>query len=162
MILIDTNVLIYAIQEDTSQHAASRRLVDMVAAGSPLGCLFPQVLLEFFAVMTDARRLEEPATSAEGLELVRTYSSLIPVLQPSPAALSLLMSLVGDLGIRGQRIFDTFLVAGMIDTGVDTVCTYNTKDFRGYPTTALTPDEILQSVSGAPPPVVHDRRRLTR
>ena len=127
-----------------------------------MACLFPQVLLEFFAVMTDSRHLEEPATSAEGLDLVRRYSSLLLVLQPSPAALNILLSLVSELGIRGQRIFDSYLVAQMMDAGIETICTYNTKDFSNYPIAVRTPDEILKSVSNDAPPTVHDKPRLPR
>ena len=162
MILIDTNVLIYAIQGDAPQHEASPRLVEAALAGSPLACLFPQVLLEFFAVMTDSPRLEKPATSAEGLDLVRRYSSLLLVLQPSPAALNILLSLVSKLGVRGQRIFDSFLVAQMMDAGIETICTYNTKDFSNYPIAARTPDEILKGIDGNAPPTVHDKPRLPR
>lgn len=160
MILIDTDVLIYAIQGDAPQHEASRRLVEAALRGSPLACLFPQVLLEFFAVMTDSRHLEKPVTSDEGLDLVRGYSSQLPVLQPSPAALNILLSLVSELGVRGQRIFDSSLVAQMMDAGIETICTYNTKDFINYAIAARTPDEILKAIDGTAPPIIHDKPRV--
>jgi predicted nucleic acid-binding protein len=83
MILIDTNILVYAIQEDAPQHEASRRLVEAAQAGNPLACVFPQNLIEFFAVITDPRRLENPATTAEALESLEHFGTILPVLQPS-------------------------------------------------------------------------------
>jgi len=162
MILIDTNVLVYAIQEQDPHHETSRKFVEAATTGSPLACLFPQVLLEFYAVITDSRRMEKPATCAEGLDLIRRYSALIPVLHPSPASLDVLFSLIGDLDVRSQGIFDLHLVAQMMDAGVDTICTYNTKHFTNHPVAARTPNEILGGIDRNAPPMVHDRRRAGR
>jgi predicted nucleic acid-binding protein len=157
MILLDTNILVYAIQSDTPHHDASRQLMERVASGTLLACLFPQILLEFYAVITDARRMEKPATTDEGLELVKRFSTLCPVLQPSPAALNTLFSLAAESGVAGQRVFDVYIAAQMIDAGIQTICTYNIKDFAGYPVTALTPEGILYKRTE--PPAVHDKPR---
>lgn len=161
MILLDTNVIVYAVAGDAPQHKASRRLVEEASAGSRVACLFPQILLEVFAVVTDSRRMEKPAASSEGLDLIGKLASSIPVLHPTLNALQLLMSLVSELGVRRQQIFDSYLVAQMIDAGVDTICTYNKKDFTGYPITVLTPEEVLEGPDNTAPPAVHDsvRRR---
>lgn len=157
MILLDTNVLVYAIQAKAPQHDASRRLVEAVQAGRCPACLFPQILLEFFAVMTDAGRLETPATKAEGLDLVKMYSAILPVLQPSHSALDIFLALAEGSGVHGQRVFDCYLVAQAMDAGVGTICTYNIRDFAGYPVAARTPEEILGATVDSGPPVVHER-----
>jgi predicted nucleic acid-binding protein len=157
MILVDTNVLIYAIQGDAPQHDPSRELIERVASGNILSCLFPQILLEFFAVVTDTRRMEKPATTDDGLDLVKRYSALFPILQPSPATLNILLSLAAESGASGQRLFDVYIVAQMIDAGIQTICTYNVKDFAGYPVTALTPEDILRKKTD--PPLIHDKPR---
>lgn len=160
MILVDTNVLVYSIQEDAPQHEASRRLIETAQAGNPLLCVFPQNLLEFFAVITDPQRLENPATTAEALHLVEQFAAMLPVLQPSPASLSHLTSLAHGLEIRGQKIFDCHLVAQMKEAGLETICTYNTKDFIGYPVRVRTPEEVLAGVAGDIPPIVQDKERI--
>jgi len=159
MILIDTNVLVYSIQEDVPQHEASRRLIEAAVAGNPLACVFPQNLLEFFAVITDSRRLENPATTAEALELMHQLGTMLPVLQPSFDSLSRLTSLAAGLAVRGQQIFDCHLVAQMKEAGLQTICTYNTKDFIGYPVNARTPEEILKDLTGDMPPIVQGKDR---
>jgi predicted nucleic acid-binding protein len=159
MILIDTNILVYAIQEDAPQHEASRRLVEAAQAGNPLACVFPQNLIEFFAVITDPRRLENPATTAEALDLLEQFGTMLPVLQPSSDAPSRLTSLARSLEVRAQRIFDCYLVAQMEEVGVETICTYNTKDFTGYPVNVRTPEEILKSLTGDTPSIVQDKKR---
>jgi predicted nucleic acid-binding protein len=157
MILVDTNVLIYAIQGNAPHHGPSRQVIESLESGTVLACVFPQILLEFFAVITDARRMEKPATLDEGLNLVERYSALFPVLQPSPAALSILYSLVAESKVTGQRSFDAYIVAQMTDVGIQTICTYNIKDFDGHPVTALTPEDILRGKTDSP--LVHDRPR---
>ncbi|MGE5579939.1 MAG: type II toxin-antitoxin system VapC family toxin [Bacillota bacterium] len=159
MILIDTNVLVYSLQEDAPQHGASRRLIEAAQAGNPLACVFHQNLLEFFAVITDPRRLENPATTAEALDLLEQFGTMLPVLQPSSDSLSRLTSLAPGLEVRGQQIFDCHLVAQMIEAGLETICTYNTKDFIRYPVTAKTPEEILKGLIGDTPPIVQDKER---
>ena len=159
MILIDTNVLIYAIQADAPHHEASRRLIEAAQSGNPLACLFPQVLLEFFAVVTDPQRLAAPASSDEGRDLVRRYSSLFPVLHPAPSAFDILISLVSKFGVRSQHIFDCHLVAQMMAAGIDTICTYNTKDFGGYPIATRTADDLLRAIDVSTPPIIHEKAR---
>ena len=60
MILLDANVLVYAVNADAPQHNATRAILDAALAGTIPGALVPQVLLEFFAVVTNARRVQAP------------------------------------------------------------------------------------------------------
>jgi predicted nucleic acid-binding protein len=58
--LLATNVLVYAADAGSPFHEAARQLRDRgVHGGIPLG-VSPQVLLEFFAVITHPRRVQTP------------------------------------------------------------------------------------------------------
>ena len=64
--LLDTNILVHAMNKDATQHGACRALLDRAVAGEiPLG-VAPQVLFEYFAVVTSAgsdRRHDQTATA---------------------------------------------------------------------------------------------------
>ncbi len=60
MILPDANVLVYALNEDAVEHRDSRAVVDAALEGVLPRVLVPQVLVEAYAVLTDARRVRKP------------------------------------------------------------------------------------------------------
>ncbi len=65
MILLDTNVLVYAINEDSPQHPKAPAAVTVALEGAIPGVLVPQVLLEAFAVLTDRRSVKQPLAPSE-------------------------------------------------------------------------------------------------
>ena len=54
--LVDTNVLVYAADTSSSFHEPSRQLRDRGFRGEVPLVVTPQVLMEFFAVITSPRR----------------------------------------------------------------------------------------------------------
>jgi predicted nucleic acid-binding protein len=71
---LDTNVLIYALYADTEHHRAARLLVDQARSSNAALCFTPQVLAEFYAVVTNPRRGTE-AKSPEAVPLTSSPSS---------------------------------------------------------------------------------------
>jgi predicted nucleic acid-binding protein len=60
---VDANVLVYAFYRDTPQHAASRAWLDRRAVrGEVEPCLTSQVLAEFFAIVSNPKRVSDPRT----------------------------------------------------------------------------------------------------
>jgi predicted nucleic acid-binding protein len=61
--IVDANVLVYAMDADAPQHAASRALLE--AARDPSTTLYvtSQVLCEFYSVVTNARRVPKPRSN---------------------------------------------------------------------------------------------------
>ena len=148
MIAVDTNVLIYAVAEDDPHHTASRRLVEAVAAGLLSACVFPQNLLEFYAVTTNPRRMARPLTSAEAMNEIATLRAIFLVAMPKESSVDRLAELTASTCVTAANIFDAFIVAQMLDTGIDTVCTYNARDFERLPVRASTPEDIMGSFEG--------------
>lgn len=58
--LVDTNVLIYAADEASEFHEAAKELRDRGAQGDVQLVVSPQILMEFFAVITNPRRVQNP------------------------------------------------------------------------------------------------------
>jgi predicted nucleic acid-binding protein len=63
--LVDTNLLVYALLTDGPHYAPSRALLDQAQAGSLSLCVTPQVLAEFYAIVTNARRVTDPRPPQE-------------------------------------------------------------------------------------------------
>jgi predicted nucleic acid-binding protein len=63
--VIDTNVLVYALDADAPQHAAARGLIE--AARDPAATLYvtSQILCEFYSIVTNPRRVSRPRSPVE-------------------------------------------------------------------------------------------------
>lgn len=62
MSLLDTNILVYAADRNSSYHEAALLLRDKGLKGESPVCVCPQVLNEFFAIITDPKRANNPRT----------------------------------------------------------------------------------------------------
>jgi toxin-antitoxin system PIN domain toxin len=139
-VLLDTNVLVYAMNQDAEHHASCRRLLDRAVDGQVPACLAQQILFEYFAVVTNAKQMPTPLTAAEAASDVEKISRLFPILQTTSGVVASTLSLARTLGVVGRRIFDLVLAATMFENGVTTIYTYDAH-FANIPgVVALRPD----------------------
>ncbi len=129
---LDTNVLVYAADESFPLHSAAREVRDRAAAEHQNVRLCYSVLLEFFAVVTDSRRVANPLPPAEAWREVDAYLNTFEVLYPDERTFVELGKLDLRYQIRRQAIFDGLLVAMMIQHGVQGIYTDNRKDFARF------------------------------
>ncbi len=129
---LDTNVLVYAADESFPLHSAARDVRDRAAAEQRKARLCYSVLLEFFAVVTDSRRVGNPLPPAEAWREVVTYLKAFEVLYPDERTFAELGKLADRYQIRRQTIFDALIVATMIQYGVQGIYTDNHKDFARF------------------------------
>jgi toxin-antitoxin system PIN domain toxin len=130
--LVDTNVLVYALLPDVSEHTASRALLDRAQNGDAALCVTPQVFAEFYAVVTDSRRVTVPRQPAEALDAIRKYLAL-PGLRLLPVpddVVTRWVKLVEDHPVKRGGVFDRQLAATMLGNGVTRIYTYNRPDFE--------------------------------
>jgi predicted nucleic acid-binding protein len=71
--LVDTNVLVYSAYPSAVQHTDSRALVESAKDPAAGLCVFPQILAEFFAVVTNPKRVTPPKTAEEGLQAIEQF-----------------------------------------------------------------------------------------
>ena len=144
MILHDANILVYDSKTDAPQHRASRAIVDASIQRLVPGVLVPQVLLEFYSVVTNGRRVPLPLSPTDAWSTIETLRAEMPVFDLQPAAIPQLSALVAARRPIGRTIFDLFLVAQMRTHGIGQICTYTTADFSGIPgIEPLTPEQTL-------------------
>ena len=109
--LVDTNVLIYALDADAPHHAAARALVEAVQEGSGTLFVTPQTLSEFYAVVTNARRVARPRSSAEALGAIAELLTFLHVLPVPAHVVDALLALVRRHPVTGADVFDLQIVA---------------------------------------------------
>jgi predicted nucleic acid-binding protein len=63
--VIDTSVLVYALDADAPQHAVSRALFEEARDGSVSLYVTFQILCEFYSIVTNARRVGRSRSPAD-------------------------------------------------------------------------------------------------
>jgi uncharacterized protein len=143
MILLDANVLVYAVNQAAPQHPTSLAVVQAAVDDRVPGVLVPQVLLEFWATVTNPRRIQKPLEPVRAWEAVDDFRAGIEVLEVLAEALALLGGLVRRYRPTGAQLFDLYLVAQMQSHGVPRICTYNVDDFDAIAgVEILTPEDV--------------------
>lgn len=132
--LVDTNVLVYAHYEDADQHQASQELLNRAQAGDLALCIAPQVVAEFYAVVTNPRRVSSAYTSDEALDALEQVLTMPGLaLLPTPVDIaSRLVDLLRKYPATGGSVFDVQLVAAMLANGVTRIYTFDESDFERF------------------------------
>ena len=127
---IDTNVLIYAIDKESDFYRAALKTL---ASLSGFGTVCWQNLTEFYAVITDKKRVTHPLTSQKAIKemdsLLNKYS--LAIIGPNIKTKEIWFDILKTRKIKGQSVHDTFLSATLISNGINMLITENPKDFSG-------------------------------
>lgn len=131
--LLDTNVLVYAYNADSEYHAACRALLDRAMKGDLNVCIAPQILFEFFAVVTNPVRVTRPIAPNQALdEMVKLADSLF-VITPPISVHDDVINLLRQLGFGSKHIYDVVLAATMLGNGIAQLYTYDVDRFQKIP-----------------------------
>ena len=130
--IVDANVLVYAFDTKAPQHVASRALLDAARIGATTLYITSQVLCEFYAIVTNSRRVVKPRTSADALTAISDLLSFLRVLPVPATAVDELMALLLRRPVIGGEIFDLHIVATMKLNGIPRIYTFNTDDFKPF------------------------------
>jgi uncharacterized protein len=131
--IIDANVLVYAMDADAPQHASSRALLE--AARDALATLYvtPQILCEFYSIVTNARRVPKPRSTADALAVLSGLLAFLHVLPVPVRTMEELLGLLRRRTVTGGDIFDLQIVATMRANGMQRIYTFNKDDFDVFP-----------------------------
>lgn len=121
MIIVDANVLLYAINRDAAQHEAARTWLDRaVSEGGPVGFTWV-VLLAFLRISTHPNIFRNPLTAKAAFETVEAWLAQpgAAIVQPTPRHLGLLRGLLRPTGTAGNLTNDAHLAAIALEHGAD-------------------------------------------
>jgi len=119
MIVLDTNLLIYAHRSATPEHTAARKAIDSACnSARGAGISLPSVS-EFFSVVTHPASSGRPSTAAEAGDFITALenSGGVRILLPHAGFHERLLTLARDLEIKGPRIFDLQIALTGLDNG---------------------------------------------
>lgn len=147
---LDTNVLVYAHDRQSAFFAGAGALLDAALRHPGLYAVTPQVLSEFFAVISDGRRVPNPATPAVAADAVIRLcrSRSLAKVYPKRGTIARAVRLAARLHRPGAALFDVILAQTLLDGGVRRIVTEDVADFGRIP--GLTAKTIAQACAELP------------
>lgn len=124
-ILVDSNVLIYAINIASSKHKTAQAFLQAHVGHMSIA---HQNILESLRVLTH-KKFPNPMSSTDAIMAVSNIAERCRVITPDPVTHYLAMELIEKHELTGDKIFDAYLAATALSIGITTVATDNVKDF---------------------------------
>ena len=141
--MLDANVLVYASNKTSPHYQAALHIRDQGQQGKIALCVTPQVLNEYFAVITRPSKVPNPVSPAKAYaEVLKFYASTaISKIYPTLGVGARLETLLAECPVTGLDIYDLYLAATMLESGVKKIYTYDSSIFsRISEVQALTPE----------------------
>jgi predicted nucleic acid-binding protein len=107
-------------------------LLEAARDGSATLYVTSQILCEFYSIVTNARRVAKPRTSAEALDAISDLLAVLHVLPVPAHAVEGWMNLLRRNPVTGGDVFDLQIVATMQANDVQRIYTFNTGDFEPF------------------------------
>ena len=132
--LVDFNVLVYALYGESEHHERCRALLEQSQAGQAALCVAPQNLAEFYAVVTDPRRVAIPRKPAEAVDAIERLLAMsgMTLLSAPIDLVRRWLALVRQRPVTRGAVFDVQLAATMLGNGVRKIYTVNRSDFEPF------------------------------
>ena len=118
--LLDANIFVYSNHKESPFHKQASQILKDVMNNKLMACITPQVLWEFFAVVTDKRRFDDPLPLKTAINDVQFYwnqEKLINIF-PGQDNFRQVLKLVEKYNVTGQHIHNVRLIATMLDNNV--------------------------------------------
>lgn len=121
--LVDANILLYAVDEESLFHTDARDWLETALNGTRRVGLPWSSLSAFVRIATHARALPEPLAPVEAWELVEAWLDAPAAWVPAPGRghRALLGRLLVELDLRGNLVPDAALAALAIEHGLEIV-----------------------------------------
>ncbi len=117
MILVDANVLLYAVNEDSHHHRAARAWLDDALSGGRTVAFTWIVIVAFVRLATRDGLFPKPLAVEAALDQVDDWLGAYPavILSPGSAHARILRELLSDSGTAGNLVNDAHLAALAIE-----------------------------------------------
>lgn len=133
MVVVDANVLLYAVDRASTHHERSRSWLDESLAGAEAVGLAWVALLAFVRVGTNASVFPAPMSADHAIGQIETWltAPAAVIVQPTLRHASLLRGLLRDSGTAGNLTSDAHLAVLALEHGAEIV-SYD-RDFARFP-----------------------------
>jgi len=132
MILLDANLLIYAVNEDAPLNRKAKQWLESALSGQETVGFPWNVLLAFLRLATRPGLFRNPLPARAAFDLVASWFDCTPatIVHPGPRHLTILRDLLLPLGTAGNLTSDAHLAALAIECGAQ-LCSSDT-DFARF------------------------------
>ena len=124
-IFIDTNILVYSIDEDSKFYTKSQELI--LNSNSEL-VTSSKNLSEFLSVVT--RSSHNSLSIENALKVLNDFTDIFTIFYPSPASYSIFIKLLRKYKPLGLKIHDFEIISIGLANGISQIATFDTKDFK--------------------------------
>lgn len=135
MFVVDTNVLVYAADEDSSFHSACLKWIDHQRANADAWYTTWPILYEFLRVTTHSRVMRHPWTLSGAWRFVEALISSpgLDILVPTTRHAEVAGEVVREMpDLSGNLLHDMHTAILMREHGIRRICTRDT-DFHRFP-----------------------------
>ncbi len=125
-ILFDTNLLIYAIDEESKFYFAVQKILN-----DEENRLFTtsKNISEFLSVVT--RNPKSSISTKEAIAVVRDFQNIFTILFPTEKSYSIFIDLLKKYSPTGLKIHDFEIISISLSNNIKRIATVNRKDFMG-------------------------------
>ena len=133
MILLDANLLIYAVNSDALLHARAKQWLASVLSSTETVGLSSQALLAFLRLTTRQGLFARPLAIADAFDVIGEWLGLpnVVLLEAGPRHWHIMRSLLIPAGVGGNLVGDAHLAALAIEHGC-VLCSAD-RDFERFP-----------------------------
>jgi toxin-antitoxin system PIN domain toxin len=119
--LVDANVLLYAVDVESSHHEVAKPWLEEQLSGSETFAFAWAVLLAFIRLVTNPRVFESPLSGDAAFDLIDSWLEQpnTTVLHPTDRHSQLLRELLATLGTAGNLTSDAHLAALAVEHGAE-------------------------------------------
>ena len=137
--LIDANILIYAVDSDSTHHRPAAAFMEEVLNGNRRVALPWQSITAFLRIATHPRASQHPLTGQEAWGHVDAWLAAAPTWVPEQSirTAAILGNFIEATGATGNLIPDAALAALAAEHGLTVVT--NDSDFERFPVATLNP-----------------------
>ena len=139
----DTNILVYALNEEAPEFPRASRLVEGAFSQADQWIISDQTYFELYAVLRNPRIWAKPLSGTEALKRIEFFRNQSGFLRCAyhPDQWNLIAKPLRSKGFPARRIFDVVLAKTLIANGVTHFYTRNIKDF-----TSLGFDQVINPI----------------
>lgn len=130
-IFIDTNILIYATNDESPIQKKSVDLLNQLMTEGIECAISPQIIREYLVVFTRGVSSDDAARSA-ALDNIGKFIEVFTLLDETRETVARLQTIVDKSAVGGKQIHDANIVAVMQVYGVKRLLTHNLDDFKRY------------------------------
>lgn len=133
MILVDANLLIYAVNRDLPMHEQARRWLEKTLSGQVVMGIPLVAVLAFLRICTHPRVFARPLAPAAAIAYLDEWLAqpVVRLAVPGPGHWAVLRNLLGQTGMAGNLTTDAHIAAMALEQGYAVYSADN--DFRRFP-----------------------------